>query len=152
MAPERGPIIGWRAAILLVASAAPIAYAMETALRALLVMPPEIIWLRGELGPLLTGVAWWLFVASFPVALLGLWVHRAMTRRALARLPPEATPAAAERAEMDVYFLASSVPQIPALLATLTSIGGGSPWPVVATLVVSTIGVVAQGLLRVGAR
>lgn len=150
--PLSGPSISRRTAILLVGSAVPIAYAMETAVRALLTMPPEILWLREQLQPFLTRVAWWLFGASFPAALLGLWVQRVMARRMLARLPPEATPAQAERAELEAYFLASSVPQIPALLATVTSLGGGSPGPVVATLVVSTIGVVAQGMsCRMGA-
>lgn len=149
--PATVVIITWRTAILLVATAVPLAYAVETALRALLVMPPEIAWLREQLRAPLTRFAWWLFGLSFPAALLGLWAQRVMARRMLSRLPPEATPAQAERAEIEAYFLASTVPQIPALLATVTSMGGGSPWPVVATMVVSTIGVVAQGMVRVSA-
>ena len=135
-------------ALLLVGTAVPVAYALETGLRVLL-LPPDVEALRQELRPILTGFAWWLFGLAFPMALLGLWVKRRLFRRALVRLP-EPTPALRERAEMEAFLLASSVPQIPALFCTVTSLAGASPEPVLATMAVATAGVLTQGLWRPG--
>lgn len=136
--------MGRTSTLLLVATAAPVAYAMETGLRALL-LPAELEAIRAELSEPLTEVAWWLCGLGVPAVLLGLWAQRALLRRLLARLP-EPLPAQRERAATEAFLLASSIPQIPALLATVASLGGASPWPVVATLAVSTAGVLAQGL------
>jgi hypothetical protein len=131
--------------LVLVVTAVPMGYAMESGLRALL-LPPELEALRRELSPALTEVAWVLFGLCFPASLVGLWAKRLLRRRILAGLARGATPQPAqqERAETEAYLLASSIPQIPALFATVASLGGASPVPVVAALAISTVGVVLQ--------
>jgi hypothetical protein len=128
--------------LLFIASAAPAAFAVEAAARALL-FPADFEVLRAELEPTLTIVAWTLLavcVASIP---LGLACNRWLVRRGLAG-PSEASPARRERVELEALLLSSSIPQLPALLATVATLGGARVTPVLATLVVSTLGVLLQ--------
>ena len=132
--------------LLFIGGAAPIAFVFELALRTLL-FPPEFELLRAELRPTSTSVAWVLLALCVPSVPLGMLAKRALVRSELAKLRE---PSAQRRArvELEALLLATSIPQLPALLATLTFMFGSALLPVLITLAVSTLGVVAMGVGR----
>jgi hypothetical protein len=141
--PTRAPR-AWRRGwvLLFIASAAPAAFGVEAAARALF-FPPDFEPIRAELEPTLTTVAWVLLVLTLGSIPLGLACNRWLVRRGLAGVA-EPTPARRERVELEALLLSSSIPQLPALLATVAAMGGARATPVVVTLVVSTVGVLLQ--------
>jgi len=130
--------------LLFVGGAAPIAFGLEMVLRALL-SPASFERARAELRPTLTPVAWVLFALCVPAVVLGWSTNRWLVRRELGRLR-EPTPTQRARVELEALLLATSIPQLPALLAIVASMFGAEILPVLLTLAVSTAGVVAQGL------
>lgn len=69
-----------------------------------------------------------------------------MTDRRLAALPAGADVNDRYQAVFAVFLLTTSVPQIPALLATFTYMFGASLVPVVVGVGVCSVGVVSQAL------
>lgn len=130
----------------LIAIAAPAALGLETIARTLL-LPAELAQVRQELRPTLTPIAWGLLIVTLASAPLGLLTLRALTRRFLAKVTATNGDERRRReARFEAMFVATSVPQLPAILATFALTAGSDAWPVIATMVTSTIGVVAIGL------
>jgi len=128
--------------VALVATSAPLALAFETLLRRLL-LPPELEALRGDLGPLATDIAWLLTAACVAAAALGLWLQRRWCLRRVQETRSRGGDV--PRALTDRTFLSMSVPQVPAILATVAFGWGSAATPVIAAMVISSLGVVAQG-------
>lgn len=130
--------------LLLLAASTPLALLLETGLRRVM-FPPEFdevrLWLRPQITP-------WLWIAPLACALalpVGLLVQRALVARSLRRSTTEPTPAARASAELDALLLATSVPQVPAILATMGFTMGASIEPVVAAMAVATVGILVIG-------
>lgn len=127
----------------LIASATPIAFALEYAARARLATP-EMREVYEALGPSLTAAAWWLVPVP---ALLGLPLGRLVSRRVEARTRARLGPAGAERAGLEALFLATSVPQVLGLLCgDFVFLLGADPPPVLATIGAAVATVFALGL------
>lgn len=125
--------------------AAPFALGFETLLRKLL-FPPEFEDVRALVGPTLTLAAWALPIVCLLAGLAGVVFQRRLVERALRKLPAARRddPESQEKARVGAFLLAASVPQVPAIVATVLFTFGASLVPVVVTVVVSTLGVVAQ--------
>ena len=130
-----------RVAVAAIALATPAALGIETLLRVLL-LPAELEALRMELRPSLTPVAWGLLVLTAATLPLGLATQRAVERRLLAKV---ASFGGGEKkraeARFEAFFVAASVPQIPAVLATFTLTTGAEPLPVLIAVALSVAGV-----------
>lgn len=133
---------------LLVALATPAALGLETLARVLL-LPAELEQVRVELRPVLTPLSWGLLVATCAAVPVGAAVRRSMLRRSLAKV--EATAGGPKRraeARFEAMFVGTSVPQIPAIFATLALTAGSAPLPVVLAVAVSALAVVAIATRR----
>lgn len=130
-----------------IAASGPLSLGVETALR-LALFTPDMRYLRSLTAPTLTPVAWALTGVTALGGLLAVPVQRAWFQRRWRRLSPEArTPEAHARAAFEALYVATSVPQIPALVVTLLFTAGSSLLPVATALGVSAIAVLAQGLV-----
>jgi hypothetical protein len=136
--PRRGTTLAF------IALAAPIALAVELAVRALVPIP-GMAEIRADLGAPATTLAWAMLLACLPAGLLGQRVRRSLVRRGLARRP-DASPAARATIELEALLLATTVPQVPALLAIVAAMFGAELRPVLLTVALSTFAVMAQGL------
>ncbi len=151
-----------RAVVLLVAVSAPLALALETVLRNFVIVPmigPELEEIREFYWPALTDelreaalthAAWILVGVCALAGVLGVVLLRGAARRGIerARAEPNADPAELARIEVrDRILLLTSIPQVPAILATLCFAFGSRLLPVLVCMVVSTGFVVAQGLV-----
>jgi membrane protein YqaA with SNARE-associated domain len=132
-----------RSLLFLTVLAAPAALAFETVLRKLL-FPPEFEEVRSLLEPLLTPVGWAIAVVAAIASLVGLRVQRAMAQKRIAKLRDREDADARYREVFGVFLLTTAVPQIPAILSTFTFMFGATLWPVLASVAVSSVGVVAQ--------
>lgn len=129
--------------LVFVAASTPFALAVETGLRQLL-FPPEFAEIRSFLRPTLTRWTWWTPVAAAASIPCAFWLQRRLTR---VRLRGKArTPEAAAAAHFDALMLSTSVPQVPALLATFGFMFGSSLAPVAAAMAVAMAGVLSLGL------
>jgi hypothetical protein len=127
--------------VLIVATAAPAAFALELAARAAF-LPREFELVRAELAPVLTPAAWACLLMSVPAGAAGIFLHRALVRRGLAKTPDQSV-----RVETGALLLASCIPQIPAFAATVGSLLGAANAPVLATLATSTVAILLQAYL-----
>lgn len=125
------------------ALAVPLALALETALRSALA-PPEFVELRLVLHDLLTPVAWGIVGLALAASTGGLLLARRLYRRAEARLRPDADATERRRADVGVFLLVASVPQIPAIFATFVFSFGADLAPTLVSTCVSCAGVLAQ--------
>lgn len=135
------------ATTLVIALATPGALGLETLARVLL-LPAELEALRIELRPALTPLAWGLLAMTGLAVPLGVATQRVMRRRSLAKV--EATgggPKKRAEARFEAMFVGTSVPQIPAILATLALTAGSEALPVVLAVVLSAAAVVAIATL-----
>jgi hypothetical protein len=125
--------------------AVPLALGMEVALRRF-VLPPEFETLRAWLNEPATYLAWAVAALAAGGALAAERIFAVMARRQLARLgdPASVPNSRAAAAKLGAFILASSVVQLPALVATLTYTLGASPIPVAAAVACSTLGVARQ--------
>jgi len=141
VSPPRAPL----PRVVMPAVAAPAALGLETVLRSLL-FPPDFEVLRETLHVPATVAAWVLVLicaALVPVAFV--WKRHLFARR-VRRLEGASTAATEEQRKQAVvgaYMLAASLPQVPAVLATLAFLFGASIVPVAATLAIVTVAVVA---------
>jgi predicted membrane channel-forming protein YqfA (hemolysin III family) len=131
-----------RALLYLTVLAAPAALGLETVLRKLL-FPPEFEEFRAFLRPLLTPVGWLVAAVAVAASVAGLAVQRRMAQKRIARL---------ERADFDaryrevlaIFLISTAVPQVPAIISTLTFMFGASFWPVAVGVGFASVGVVLQ--------
>lgn len=129
----------------LIAVSTPLALGFETAARRV-IMPPDFALLRDFLRPTLEPVAWALCVLSVLACLGGVALQHWLVQRLVARLPPgQDGPEARGRKRVEALYLSTSVPQVPALLATFLFTLGAPLLPVAVNLALATAGVVLQG-------
>jgi hypothetical protein len=137
---------GGTALILMTVVAAPIALVLETILRKLL-FPPEFDELRLLFEPTLTPVVWGLVVLTALFGVLGVALQARLAARAVRKVPEHTrTPARIHKAELGAFMLAASIPQIPAIVATLGFMWGSSLTPVIAAIGVATVAIVIQAV------
>lgn len=152
------PPLSLRTIVLLVAVSAPLALGFETLLRVYLFLPlvgaelrevREFYWpeLSDEVREAaLTNAAWVLVVVCVLAGLLGIALLRRAARRGLAAARESANPSVRARANVrDRMLLLTSIPQVPAILATLCFSFGAQLLPVLCCMGVSTAFVLAQG-------
>jgi hypothetical protein len=138
-----------RGATAAIALATPAALGIETLARVLF-LPPELEALRQEMRPALTPVAWGLLVLTAVTIPLGLATRRAVERRLLAKVESYGGgEKKRSEARFEALFVAASVPQIPAVFATLTLTAGAAALPVLIAVALSVAGVVAIAAARV---
>lgn len=133
--------------IAIVAVSTPLAVVFETLLRRWM-MPPEFEEVRAWWEPSVTPWMW----PMPPLALLGIplgfALQRWLVRRNLARLPEHRrTPDVESKAVLDAMLLSTSVPQVPAVIATMGLLVGSKPLPVLLATAVATAGVLVIGVL-----
>ena len=150
--PSQLPI---RAVVLLVAVSAPIALLFETGVRKLLFVPlvgedvaevREFYWpaLTDEVREAaLTRTAWVLVGVSVLAGALGVALLRRAARREIERNPGEQ----ARSNIRDRMLLLTSIPQVPAIVATLCFSFGSQLGPVLGCMIVSSAFVLAQGVV-----
>ena len=119
---------------------------IETAARALL-MPADWEPIRAEMRPILTPVAWVFFALTVAAVPAGFAVYRAFARRFVAKAQAlGGDERRLQTARLEAMFVASSVPQIPPVLATVTLSAGAEPLPVILAAALSAVAVAAIGL------
>lgn len=130
----------------LIALSSPLSLAVETGLRTLL-FTSDMRELRLMVRDTLTPVAWGFVPVTAAASLLGVVVHRAVLKRALAKAALKVgDPDAEEHARLTALYIATSVPQFPALAATFLFTAGARFVPVMTTLLVAAAGVMLQGM------
>jgi hypothetical protein len=136
-------------AVAAMALATPGALGIETLARVLF-LPPELEALRQELRAPLTPFAWGLLILTAAAVPLGFATRRAVERRLIAKVDSFGG-GEKKRAEarFEALFVAASIPQIPAVFATLTLTFGADPLPVLIAVALSVAGVVAIAAVRV---
>ena len=129
----------------LIALSSPLSLAVETAIRTLL-FTDDMRELRLLARGALTPVAWGFVPVTVAASVLGVFVHCAVLRRALAGAALRVgKPDAEENARLTALYVATSVPQVPALAATFLFTAGARVEPVMVTLLVAALGVMLQG-------
>jgi membrane protein YqaA with SNARE-associated domain len=131
--------------LLITVIAAPLAFALESALRALL-FPPEFEDMRWYLRPTVSVVAWVLFGVALITSAAGQRMLVRTIDRRLAALGEGASEDKRQQAVVGTFLLTSSLPQIPAILATLASMFGSELLPVALAVAVASLGVLVQAL------
>jgi len=133
--------------VAIVAISTPLAIVFETVARRWM-MPPEFEEVRAWLEPSVTP---WMWLTPFAAALgipLGLRLQRWLVARNLARIPDHRrSPVTEATAVSDAMLLSTSVPQVPAVLATLGLLIGSAPTPVLLATAVATAGVLVIGVV-----
>jgi hypothetical protein len=129
--------------VVLVATSAPAAFTFESLIRQLL-LPPEFEDVRVFFAEGATMVAWGCVVACVFAALAGYRVQRRWTQQRVEAAKREGTDV--DKAVMDRTFLSMSIPQVPAIASTVAFMSGGDLWPVIIAMVISSSGVIAQGI------
>ena len=142
--PARKRATNPRWLVLATAVAAPFALGVEVAFRSVLMPPSEIEQLRLLLGPILTKVAWVFAGLAALATIAGIVLLNWLIARAERRLPLGVPEDVRQRAILGPFLLATSVPQLPAILATVTFTMGASLTPVVAAVAICTVGVGIQ--------
>jgi len=130
-----------------IAVSGPLSLGVETGVR-LALFTPDMVYLRSLTGPTLTPIAWALAGVTALGGALAVPVQRAWYRRRLARQGAPADEGARARAAFEALYVATSVPQVPALVATFFFTAGSSLTPVAVALGVSALAVLAQGLVK----
>ena len=131
--------------VAMTALAAPSAFGLETLLRKVL-FPPEFEEVRATLSDLLTIPTWVVAILVFCSLAAGVVFQKRQLNRKLAQLQ-SATVKQKNEAAMGVFMLSASIPQIPAILATLMFMFGAELMPVAVTMAVSCLGVLLLAYL-----
>lgn len=132
----------------IIAVSAPISLALESTVRSYL-MAPQAEELRQFFSPTLTLIAWGLAAATLPFGILGavlrrIWVAKLLIQHAAGELRK---PLA--RLVLDRFLLSASIPQIPAIAATIVVMLGARMPPAIVAMVVSSAAILVQwGLLE----
>jgi hypothetical protein len=140
-----------RTAILLIAFSAPVALAFETLFRTQIlarIVGPDLNQVRDFFSPPLTSLAWALAGVTVIAGIAGVALVPIAIRRieaAAAKAGLEQDREALERRALGPLYLLTSIPQVPAILATFCFTAGSLLTPVVVAMAVSTVAVLAQG-------
>ena len=138
-------VVSRRVLLPLIALSSPLSLAVETAIRTAL-FTDDLRALRQMARAALTPVAWGFVPLTVVASIVGVFVHRVALRRTLALAAQKVgRPDAEENARLTALYLATSVPQMPALVATLLFTAGAPFVPVMVTLLVAAAGVMLQG-------
>lgn len=142
--------------LLFIAVSVPLAVVLETVLRGLL-FPPEFDEVRAVVGPRLETPAWVCVGLTAVLAIVGFVLQRRMCSKALRlltsdelserdrkRLTGFGPEKSMSRMVLDKLFLTTSLPQLPALVATLFYMFGAPLGPVLAAMLISSAAVVGQ--------
>lgn len=141
--PTRAKLYG---VLAVVAISTPLALGFETGLR-LLLFPPGFEDVRMWLRPSVTPWMWLTPVACALATFVGYRLQSWLVAQRLAKLPEkERTAEARGAAELDALLLATSAPQLPAVVATLGFMAGSQLTPVVVAMAVATLGVLLLGV------
>lgn len=134
-----------RAAVAFVAVSAPLALGMESLLRTLL-FPPEFDEMRAFLQPGATSVAWGLGVVTGAASLLAWVLAKKWIPSRLEAAMPSGDEKTIRRAFLDRLMIACSIPQVPAIGATMCFMVGASLEPVLVSMAISTLAIVGLGV------
>lgn len=134
-----------RAAVAFVAVSAPMALGMESLLRKLL-FPPEFEEMREFLQPGATTLAWAAVFATGAAALLAWVLAKRWIPPRLEEAIPTGDEKAIRRAFIDKLMIAASIPQVPAIGATMCFMVGASLEPVLVSMAISTLAIVGLGV------
>ncbi len=129
--------------VALVVTAVPVAWGVETGLRAVL-FPPEFEELRGMLRPELTVVARGLVVVTLALVWPTWALMRWLARRRL-RMLPGRRPDLRAGVRLVAFLGASSVLQVPGVIATFAFMFGAEVRPVAGVVVTGTLGLLGLG-------
>ena len=130
----------------------PLALAAETFLRKLM-FPPDFEQVRMYFRPALEWPTWSMLSLVLLTTVAGVrGMERRIERRMAKRPPKEQTQRYRDKETLDAIVMFSSLPQIPAVLATFCFMVGAPLLPVVVNLVVATAAVLFLGLrgMRLG--
>lgn len=134
-----------RLVLAFVALSTPAALGLESLMRAFL-LPPAMEELRAWLRPQLAPVAWALVALAAGSIALAVFLQPRAYRGALRRQPAGLDPRSREaKARFDALLIVTSLPQIPALLATIAFTFGAEPLPTLLTIGLGTAGVLVVG-------
>jgi hypothetical protein len=140
---ERKPL-DLRVVVVFIAISAPLALGIETLMRTQVIariLGPSLDEVRGFFSPGLTQLAWAMAAATVVAGLLGVVITRIVARR----IATEPDPKVRARKLRDRLLLLTSIPQIPAIFATLCFTAGARILPVLVAMAVSTLFVLIQG-------
>ncbi len=130
----------------LIALSSPLSLAVETGIRTVM-FTDDMRELRLMVRDTLTPIAWGFVPVTVAASVLGVVVHRVALKRALAAAKLKVgRPDAEEDARLTALYVATSVPQLPALVATFLFTAGARFVPVMTTLLVAAAGVMLQGV------
>lgn len=119
------------------AIAAPLAFTLETFIRTTF-FPNAFSEIREVLGAYFTDAAWLLVGLTLIAAVGGVFAQSRLLLRAREKAQHGIDP------QLGAFFLAATIPQLPAILATVASMFGAATMPVLLTLAISTLGVLLQ--------
>lgn len=146
MSTESGRVLDLRLVVLFIAISAPLALGIETLMRTQVIariLGPSLDEVRGFFSPELTRLAWAMVVATVVAGGLGILI----TQMAARRIATEPDPKIRARKLRDRLLLLTSIPQIPAIFATLCFTAGARLFPVIVAMAVSTAFVLIQGFV-----
>ena len=132
----------------------PLALVVETFLRGLM-FPPEFEEVRMYLRPALALPTWSLLSLVLLTTYAGVrGMERRIARRMAKRPPSEQTQRYRDKETFDAIVMFTSLPQVPAILATFCFMVGAPLTPVIANMVAATAAVMFLGLrgLKLGAQ
>lgn len=138
-----------RLVVVFIAISAPIALGIETLMRTQVVariLGPSLDEVRGFFSPELTRLAWAMVAATVGAGVLGVLLMQLVARR----IATEPDPAIRASKLRDRLLLLTSIPQIPAIFATLCFTAGAGILPVLVAMGVSTAFVLIQGFAGAG--
>lgn len=132
----------------------PLALAVETYLRAIM-FPPEFEEVRMYLRPSLEVPVWSLLSLVALTTYLGINRMKGRIERRMAKRPEsEQTQHYRDKETLDSIVIFTSLPQVPAIMATFCFMFGAPLTPVIVNMAVATLGVLVVGVygMRVGAQ
>jgi len=132
--------------LVLIAVSTPLALGVEWLVRRIF-LPPQMDELRDWLRPQLAPFAWVLVGLALAATALGLASANRVYQTRLRRFGTRGDPSRrAQSARFETLLVVTSIPQVPALLATIGFTFGAPLAPTLATLAVGTLGVLVQWL------
>lgn len=141
-----------RVAVIVIATSAPLALAFETLFRVHVlgrVFGSDLAMVREFLSPPLTHAAWVLVFVTVAAGILGVAIMPAALKKAdaAAHKAGETGDNARRKRALERLYLLTSIPQVPAILATFCFTFGSHLLPVIVAMALSTIFVLVQGLV-----
>ncbi len=132
--------------LILVALSTPLALVAETGLRKIM-FPPEFEEVRAFLRPALELPVWSLLGLVVLTTMVGMrWQKSRVETRMATRPREEQTQHYRDKETFDSLVLFTSVPQVPAIIATFGFMFGAPITPVVVNMAAATVGVVLVGV------